>query len=86
MVFKMSQGMSNRLLGYYLLPLFKINFLFTTPVSTLAQHSLQNEGHAEMPDPPGPVSVLSSYLCHRKSVIQALYSFLFCHTIAQQVV
>ena len=67
MVFKMSWGMSYHLLGYPL-PLFKINFLFPTPVSTLAQHGLQNEGHAEMPDPPVPVS--PSCLCHRKSVIK----------------
>ena len=77
--------MPHRLLGYYPIPLFKRNFLFPTPVSTLAQPSLQNEGHAEMPDP--PVSVLSSYLCHRKSVIQVLlYSCLFCYSIAQLVV
>ena len=38
-----------------LLPFVKIKFLFITSVSTLAQHSLQNEGHAEKPD--FPVSV-----------------------------
>ena len=78
-MYKTSRGMSHQLLGYHPHHLFKINFLFTTPVCTLAQHSVQNEGHAEMPDP--PVSVSSSYLYHRESVIQALlYSFLFCHS------
>ena len=36
----------------------------TLTLEGLAQHSLQNEGYAEMPDP--PMSVSSSYLCHRK--------------------
>ena len=59
---------------------FKIKFLFTTPVSTLAQYGLQNKGNAEMPDL--PVSVSSSCLCHGKYVIQVLlYSFIFRHLI-----
>ena len=33
----------------------------------LAQHGLQNEGHSETPD--FPMSALSSYLCHGKSVM-----------------
>ena len=36
----------------------------------LEQHSLQNEGHAEMPHL--PVSTLSLCLCHGKSVIVTL--------------
>ena len=43
-----------------LLPVFKIKLLLATLVSTLAQHSLQKEGNAEMPD--FPVSVLSDTL------------------------
>ena len=63
-----------------LLPLFEIRFLFTSLVCILAQHGLQNKGHAETPD--FPVATSSSRLCHGKSVMQALlYRFIFCHLI-----
>ena len=64
-----------------LLPPFERTFLFTTLVYTLAQHSLQNEGHAWMLG--FPVSMSSSCLHHRNSVLQALlYSCSFCHLMA----
>ena len=63
------------------LPPFERTFLFTALVYTLAQHSLQNEGHAWTLG--FPVSRSSSCLHHRNSVLQALlYSFSFCHLIA----
>jgi len=47
----------------------------------MAQHGLQNEGHAEMPDFPVSISPLCQN--HEKSVIQVLlYSFFFCCLIA----
>ena len=66
---------------FTLLPLFEIKFLFTNPVYTIAQHGLQNEGHAEMPDFPASISSLCQN--HEKSVIQVLlYYFFFCCLIA----
>ena len=72
----------DHLSGYYqLLPLFNLTHIFCSPLKTLAQGGLQNEGHAETPD--FPVSTSSSCLCPGKSVIQALlYSFIFCRWIA----
>ena len=49
----------------------------------MAQHGLQNEGHAAMPDFPVSLSVSSLCQSQEKSVIQVLlYSFFFCCLIA----
>ena len=56
---------------------FKNKCLFSTPVSTLAQHGLQNEGHAETSDL--LVSMLSSCLGYGNSppnVVVLLYLLL----------
>ena len=63
-----------------LLPLFKINFGVHHSSLHLAQHGLQNEGHADTPDM--SVSMSSSCLCHRKVTQGLLYYFIFCCLIA----
>ena len=64
-----------------LLPVKK-NKIYSPFISTLGKWGLQNKGHAtEMPD--FSMTMLSSCLCYRKSIIQAmLYYFIFCRLTA----
>ena len=60
----------------------KIKKICSPFISTLGKWGLQNKGHAtEMPD--FSLSMLSSCLCYRKSIIQAvLHYFIFCRLTA----